>query len=89
MLIDHPAQTCDAEITQAIEQCIARRTWNRIHQLSVEMVEGRIVVHGHTASYHAKQLALAGALEAMDSTPVELDIDVRASPRGYRACQAD
>jgi hypothetical protein len=51
--------------------------WN----LSVETVDGAIIVHGRSDSHHVKQLALAAVLEAFEtsqsqSEKVELDIEV-------------
>ncbi len=61
---------------------IKQRTSGRINQLSVETIDGRIVVHGLTRSYHARQLALAAVqaiLEdscATQSPSVEFDVEV-------------
>jgi hypothetical protein len=63
-------------LARAIERRIAERTWRRIRQLEVEVREGRIIVHGCTASYYVKQLALAAVRDVTDAAPVELDIQV-------------
>lgn len=64
---------------------IAARTHGHLLGLEVEVIDGRLVVHGRTHSYYGKQLACAAALELMkapDSAPftqVELDIEVLRS----------
>ncbi len=73
------------ELERSIERQIVQRTWSRIHRLHVEVVEGRIVVHGCTSSYYVKQLALQGVLDVLgsaDSVCVDLDIEVASiAPR--------
>jgi hypothetical protein len=74
-----------AELEQVVERQIVQRTWGRIHRLAVEVRDDRLIVHGCTASYYAKQLALQAALEVLDSTDatcVELDIQV-GDPRRF------
>jgi BON domain len=71
-------------LEQAIARQILQRTWGRISRLRVNVHDDRIVVHGHTATYYAKQLALEAALETLGSTDVmnvELDIHVSARNR--------
>ena len=70
-----------AEQSGRLECAIARRTGGRIHDLHVETVDGRVVVHGRSDSHHVKQLALAAVLEAFEASQsqserVELDIEV-------------
>lgn len=70
-----------ADQTGRLACSIARRTGGRIWNLSVETVDGRIVVHGRSDSHHVKQLALAAVLEAFEASPsqserVELDIEI-------------
>lgn len=73
------------ELERSIERQIVQRTWSRIHRLQVELVDGRIVVHGCTSSYYVKQLALQGVLDVLgsaDSVCVDLDIQVASiAPR--------
>ena len=73
-----------AEQSGRLESLIARRTGGRVHRLRVETIDGRVIVHGCTGSYHVRQLALAAVLEsfeASESEPrrVELDIEVCGS----------
>jgi hypothetical protein len=68
-----------SELQQAIERHIIQKTWGRVYRLQVDVLPDRIVIHGRTATYYAKQLALEAALEALcstDVTGVELDIHV-------------
>jgi hypothetical protein len=60
-----------------------QRTWGRIHRLQVEVIGDRVIVHGCTSTYHAKQLALEGVLDVVGpdgSAQVELDIQVNGRP---------
>ena len=69
----------ELELEQAIERQILQKTWGRVSRLQVNVLDHRVVVHGRTATYYAKQLALEAALEAIgscDDTAVELDIHV-------------
>ncbi|MFM9962277.1 MAG: two-component system response regulator [Planctomycetaceae bacterium] len=64
-----------------LESLIAKKTGGRIHRLRVETVEGRIIVHGRSGTYHVRQLVLAAVMEAMELSivepqKVELDIQV-------------
>jgi hypothetical protein len=63
-----------------LQQRIVLRTCDRVRQLRVERVDGRIVVHGSTPSYYVKQLVLEAIREAgtvEPSEPVRLNIRVR------------
>ncbi len=81
-LLNHPRLRFTlAEQNGRLECSIARRTGGRVHNLSVETIDGRVIVHGHSDSYHVKQLALAAVMEAFEASPsqserVELDIQV-------------
>ena len=70
-----------AEQNGRLECSIARRTGDRIRDLRVEIVDGRVIVRGRSDSHHVKQLALAAVLEAFEASQtqserVELDIEV-------------
>jgi DNA-binding response OmpR family regulator len=70
-----------AEQNGRLECSIARRTGNRIHNLRVETIDGRVIVRGRSDSHHVKQLALAAVMEAFEASQtqaerVELDIEV-------------
>jgi DNA-binding response OmpR family regulator len=82
VLLDHPMRRFDlAEQNGRLEGLIAKRTGGRVWNLSVETVDGRVIVHGRSHSHHVKQLALAAVLEVFEASPsqserVELDIEV-------------
>jgi DNA-binding response OmpR family regulator len=81
-LLDHPRlRFTMAEQTGRLECSIASRTGGRVQNLCVEVVDGRVIVHGRAHSHHVKQLALAAVLEVFETTPsqsekVELNIEV-------------
>jgi hypothetical protein len=54
-----------ANLEQTLERRITERTWGRIRRLRVAVEEGRVLIHGFTESYYAKQLAIQGAREAL------------------------
>jgi hypothetical protein len=89
MLLVEQAVPLDAiDLQEVVERQISQRTWGRIHRLAVEVIDGRLIVHGCASSYYAKQLALQAALEVLGSTDakcVELDIQVGDTKRrsGY------
>jgi DNA-binding response OmpR family regulator len=73
-----------AEQNGRLERWIDRRTGGRVHNLRVETIDERVIVHGCSGTYHVRQLALAAVLdafEASESKPgtVELDIEVCGS----------
>ena len=61
---------------------IIKRTGGRVSELSVECLDGRIVIRGSTRSYYVRQLAQAAVNEALNACDllslgaVEYDIDV-------------
>jgi DNA-binding response OmpR family regulator len=70
-----------AEQNGRLECSIARRTDDRVRDLRVETVDGRVIVRGRSDSHHVKQLALAAVLEAFEASEsqserVELNIEV-------------
>jgi DNA-binding response OmpR family regulator len=81
-LLDHPRLRFTlAEQNGRLECMITRRTGDRIWNLSVETIDGGIIVHGCSHSHYAKQLALAAVLEAFEASEsqserVEFDIEV-------------
>ena len=52
-------------LTEQVESRVRQCTHNRIRNLTVEEVQGRVVVRGHVSSHHTKQLALQAALELL------------------------
>jgi len=51
------------DLALQIEGSIERRACGRIRDLHVVMSENRIILQGHTRTYHAKQLAQEAALD--------------------------
>ena len=70
------------ELNSRLEHWIQQRTGGRIYCLRVESGAGRVILHGYTGSYYARQLALAAALEVLETSEskpreqVQLDIHV-------------
>jgi DNA-binding response OmpR family regulator len=81
-LLNHPRlRFTMAEQTGRLECAISRRTGDRVRDLRVETVDGRVIVHGRSDSHHVKQLVLAAVLEAFEASEsqsdrIELDIEV-------------
>jgi len=71
-----------ADLDQCLAQWITRRTGGRISDLSVERLDGRIVIRGSARSYYVRQLAQAAVNEVLNAfgcfSPgsVEYNIDV-------------
>jgi hypothetical protein len=59
MSIDNPT------LIQQIETRVRESTHGRIRNLTVEVVQGQVVVRGQAPSHHTRQLALQGALELL------------------------
>ncbi|RQV99035.1 hypothetical protein EH220_02355 [bacterium] len=80
------------EQNDRLECLIAKRAVSHIWNLSVETVDGRVIVHGRSHSHHVKQLAMAAVLEAFEATEsqserVVLDIEVvPVDNLQYRQC---
>ena len=73
-----------AEQTGCLECSITRRTGDRVRDLRIETVDGRVIVHGRCDSHHVKQLVLAAVLETFQASEsqsdrIELDIEVTPS----------
>ena len=67
----------DTELQETqLERWIDQKTQGRIYRLAVESDGERVIVHGCTSTYHARQLALAAALELLKPEQVEIDICV-------------
>ena len=63
------------EHVEALKQRIQERTGRRIASLMLALIDGRLVVRGHTRSFYVKQLALAAIREVV-AGPVDLGIQV-------------
>ena len=87
MLGGAPVQAGRAGLEQMIERRIVARTWRQIRQLRVELCAERVVVHGQTPRYYAKQLAILAVQEALREAGVTAVADVRitvSAPLGRR-----
>ncbi len=68
-----------ANLERTVEQKIHERTFRRVLNLRVELINGQILVHGSARSYYVKLLALEAAREVLASTcsiPLNVDIQV-------------
>ena len=69
-------------LDQCLAQWITKRTGGRISELSIERLDGRIVIRGSARSYYVRQLAQAAVNEVLDvydrlaPGSVEYNIDV-------------
>jgi hypothetical protein len=63
-------------LTRQVETLVRQATHDRIRDLSVEEVGGRVVIKGKSATYHTKQMALEGALELLAGDRVSAEITV-------------
>jgi hypothetical protein len=63
-------------LSQLVESRIRQSTHDRIRDLKVEEVQGLVIVRGNAPSYHAKQLALHGALELLPGQRISTEITV-------------
>jgi hypothetical protein len=59
-----------------LERWIDQKMNGRIHRLSVQTEGDQVIVHGCTSTHCARQLALAAALDAVQSRYLNLDISV-------------
>ncbi len=63
-------------LVQQVEARVRQASHDRIRNLEVSEVQGRLVVRGHAPSHHAKQLALYGLLELVPSDQFRAHITV-------------
>ncbi len=52
-------------LIQQIETRVRQSTYGRIRNLTVEEIQGHVVVRGQVPSHHTRQLALHGALQLL------------------------
>jgi hypothetical protein len=69
-----PASTVEEE---RLECLLQRRLGNRIRNLRVHVLPTGLVLQGHAATYHAKQLAQHAAMELGEFAILANDIEVR------------
>jgi hypothetical protein len=61
---------------ERLEGMLQRRLGNRIRDLRVVLLADGLILQGHTATYHAKQLAQHAAMELANLPIVANDIEV-------------
>jgi hypothetical protein len=93
VIVEVVVQAGPAGLEQIIERRIVERTWRQIRRLRVELRAERVVVHGQTPRYYAKQLAILAVQEALREAGVTAVVDVRirvSTPvnRGHQLARA-
>jgi hypothetical protein len=63
-------------LTDEVETWVRLISHDRIRGLTVEEVNGRVVIRGQAASHHTKQLAVQGALEVLPGDRLRTEITV-------------
>ena len=63
--------TTPPTLVEIIAQRIVDRTGRRVRDLSIEVAAERVVLRGLADSFHVKQLAQAGAREALPGATLE------------------
>ena len=63
-------------MTSQIEHEVQKRTLGRIRDLRVQFIGRKVVIHGRSATYYAKQLAQHGVLDVLPTAEVENAIEV-------------
>jgi len=73
------ANVLDAEVLsreERLEALLQRRLGNRIRDLRIRLQAEGVILHGRTATYHAKQLAQHAAMELGNLPILANDIEV-------------
>jgi hypothetical protein len=77
---DGEAQRNPTKLELTVEHLIHKRTFRRVRNLRVELINGQIVVRGNTRSYYDKLLALEAAREAGTLVcPIPLLVDIQVA----------
>jgi hypothetical protein len=63
-------------LSRLVENRVRQTTHNRVRDLTVEEVLGRVVMRGHVSTQHTRQLALQGALEVISGDRCDSQITV-------------
>lgn len=69
-------------LAQLVANRIIESTHGRIRDLTVEEIQGRMVVCGQAPSHHSRQLALQGALELLSGERFSAQITVGPGANG-------
>ncbi|HKI34387.1 MAG TPA: BON domain-containing protein [Gemmataceae bacterium] len=70
------SSTLPPERREELERHIQDRTGRRVHGLSVEVRDERVVLRGRTTSYYIKQLAQHSVWDVLPQAPLENGIVV-------------
>jgi hypothetical protein len=69
-----------ADLKQLIERQIVERTGGRIQELAVAVSGDRVLIRGRAATFHLKQLAIQGVIDAIGSCVAsQLQLEVQVS----------
>ena len=68
-----------AELDRAdhMKRWIDQRTWGRVHDINIEMCDGRMIITGRARTHYARQLVLAAAMEALGEDHHRMEVEVR------------
>ncbi len=58
-------------IQDELERCVLQRTGRRVRELSIELFDEHVVLHGHVDTFYVKQLAQSGVRDLLPQ--VQLD----------------
>ena len=61
---------------ERLENMLLRRLGNRVRNLRVLVLPDGVILQGHTATYHAKQIAQHAAMELSEAPILANDIEV-------------
>jgi hypothetical protein len=70
----------ELDLTAQMKERIEQHAGGHFHGLRVRQIGRKVVLSGHTSSYHILQLALAAAWELAASMTLEIHVDVRPTP---------
>jgi len=68
--------TTPPSLAEIVVQRVENRTGRRVRNLAVEVAPERVILRGRVNSFHVKQLAQAGAREAISGLLLENAIEV-------------
>jgi hypothetical protein len=71
-----PAPSVTADLSSRVELRIQARTFGRIRDLRVELVDQGVILHGWAPTYYAKQMAQTGAMDVVADQVVINEIEV-------------
>jgi hypothetical protein len=74
-----PNQFASSSIDQ-LQALIQRKTWGRIKNLHVFILDERIVVEGLAPSFHVKQLAIHAVRSVLPESELFFEVDVATPP---------